>query len=404
MTTSHVWRGITIAAALAVSTLAYAGDDRSNVLLMKGSDMIGMSVQNPAGDRLGSIDDLAIQSNNGHCRYVILAHGGALGVGAKHYAVPFKVCKFSPGAEACLLDVTPQRLESAPVFDPSGWNTIGDERWGSTVYTFYNIKPDFTVEKTTVKTTTVGAPSFLKGSEVIGMDLHNRQDEDLGEIEDLMIDVNSGRCAYSVIGFGGVAGIGEKLFAVPWQALSFDQTGKKFVLDADKNKLKDAPGFDKDNWPDMADLKWSKDVHTFYGADPNWVYGYREPNGKNAGGWAATDEYGRNFKKDSVQNVKGVVTNVGSAAPMENMDEGPDLTMRTDKGETIVVHLGPSWFMDRQAEQFATSDRVEVTGCRIQLNGKPVIMAMEVKRGDDVLRLRDKSGWPVWTAWHSDED
>jgi hypothetical protein len=85
-----------------------------------------------------------------------------------------------------------------------------------------------------------------------------------------MIDMPSGRIAYAVLSFGGVLGMGSKLFAVPWSLLQVDQDQKCFVLDLDKQTLKNAPGFDKEHWPDMADTSWSSEVHGYYGATPYW--------------------------------------------------------------------------------------------------------------------------------------
>lgn len=68
-----------------------------------------------------------------------------------------------------------------------------------------------------------------------------------------------------MLAFGGVLGMGDKLFAVPWRALSLGTVNKRFTLDIAKETLKDDPGFDKDRWPSMADATWAAGVHKFYG-------------------------------------------------------------------------------------------------------------------------------------------
>ncbi len=83
-----------------------------------------------------------------------------------------------------------------------------------------------------------------------------------------MLDVHGGRIAYAVLSYGGFLGMGEKLFAVPWNALTLDTANKRFVLNVEKDHLKDAPGFDKDKWPNMADQSWSNEIHTYYGTKP----------------------------------------------------------------------------------------------------------------------------------------
>jgi hypothetical protein len=111
----------------------------------------------------------------------------------------------------------------------------------------------------------------LSASTLTSDSVKNRADEDLGKIKELMIDIPSGRVAYAVLSFGGFLGMGDKLFAVPWDALTLDEDRKCFVLDADKAKLENAPGFYKDNWPDMTDTLWGEDVHSFYGQSPYWT-------------------------------------------------------------------------------------------------------------------------------------
>jgi sporulation protein YlmC with PRC-barrel domain len=100
--------------------------------------------------------------------------------------------------------------------------------------------------------------------------VRNRLGEDLGAIKEIMIDVPSGQVAYAVLSFGGFLGIGQKLFAIPWAALTLDEDRKCFMLDVDKSTLEKAPGFDKDHWPDMAEPTWGREIHQYYGREPYW--------------------------------------------------------------------------------------------------------------------------------------
>jgi len=102
----------------------------------------------------------------------------------------------------------------------------------------------------------------LKASALIGMNVHGTDGKKLGEIKDLVIDPEEGSVEYAVLEFGGFAGIGDKYFAVPWEALQLDQTNKKLSLDVHKKDLKNAPGFDKNNWPDLS-LE-EVDIYAFY--------------------------------------------------------------------------------------------------------------------------------------------
>lgn len=110
----------------------------------------------------------------------------------------------------------------------------------------------------------------LSSTSLVGTNVKNNQDEDLGKIEDLMIDLNGGKVAYAVVSFGGFLGMGDKLFAVPFSALTCECENKVLLLDATKERLEKAPGFDKDNWPDTADRAWGAEVHRHYGVSPYW--------------------------------------------------------------------------------------------------------------------------------------
>lgn len=112
-------------------------------------------------------------------------------------------------------------------------------------------------------------PSLMGADTLIGENVVNASEEDLGEIKEIMLDMQTGQVAYAVLGFGGFLGLGEKLFAVPWQALHLDTVNKRMVLNVEKERLKTAPGFDKDAWPDMSDVSWAGGIHSFYGTDPN---------------------------------------------------------------------------------------------------------------------------------------
>lgn len=111
-------------------------------------------------------------------------------------------------------------------------------------------------------------PELMGANTLIGNDVMNHKGEDLGEIKEIMLHTESGNIAYAVLSFGSFLGMGEKLFAVPWSALTLDTQNKCFVLNADKERLKSAPGFDKDDWPDMADQTWSDEIHSYYGTRP----------------------------------------------------------------------------------------------------------------------------------------
>ncbi len=112
-------------------------------------------------------------------------------------------------------------------------------------------------------------PKVLSASSIDGTSVVNPAGENIGKIKDVMIDWKNGNVAYVVISFGGFLGMGEKLFAIPLEAFKFsDVEGEHATLNVDKEKLENAPGFDKDNWPQNPDYSFIDSVHTHYGYEP----------------------------------------------------------------------------------------------------------------------------------------
>ena len=106
---------------------------------------------------------------------------------------------------------------------------------------------------------------IVNANDVIGVDVRNQQNENLGSIEAIMLDKITGKTTYVVLSYGGFLGMGDKLFALPWSIFSYDPTDNCFKIPLDEQKLKNSPGFDKDNWPDMSNDVWRKSVNTYYG-------------------------------------------------------------------------------------------------------------------------------------------
>jgi len=119
---------------------------------------------------------------------------------------------------------------------------------------------------------------------------------------------------------------------------------------------------------------------------------------RGSGGWATEGRYGRMYDPKTVETISGEVVSVDKITPMKGMSYGVHLMVKTDK-ETVSVHLGPGWYMEKQDVKIEPKDKVEVTGSRITFGGKPAIIAAEIKKGEGVLKLRDENGLPAWCGW-----
>ena len=115
-------------------------------------------------------------------------------------------------------------------------------------------------------------------------------------------------------------------------------------------------------------------------------------------GWGPGTPYARTYNPQTVETISGEVLSVDKITPMKGMSYGIHIVLKTNK-ETIPVHLGPGWYIENQDVKIAPKDKIEVRGSRITFGGKPTLIAAEVKKGDEVLTLRDANGFPVWSGW-----
>lgn len=119
---------------------------------------------------------------------------------------------------------------------------------------------------------------------------------------------------------------------------------------------------------------------------------------RGSGGWGAGLPYSRAYNPATVQTLHGEVLKVDKLIPMEGMSDGLHLVLKT-KEETILVHLGPIWYLEHQEFSVEPGDKIDVVGSRITFEGSPALVASQVKKSDKVLYLREESGFPLWSGW-----
>jgi sporulation protein YlmC with PRC-barrel domain len=124
--------------------------------------------------------------------------------------------------------------------------------------------------KVTMQSTDTATVRVLSAGTLTGDKVVDPMGEKLGKLEELMIDLDRGTIAYAVLSVGGVLGMGDKLFAIPWSSFRVDAGEKQLILNVDKSVLESAPGFDKDHWPNFADMTWGATVYRHYGSKPFW--------------------------------------------------------------------------------------------------------------------------------------
>lgn len=119
---------------------------------------------------------------------------------------------------------------------------------------------------------------------------------------------------------------------------------------------------------------------------------------RGSGGWGMGGSYQRMYDPAKEEAIAGEVVGLEKSSSRKGPANGVHLLLRT-ASETVPVHLGPAWYIERLDTRLEKGDRVEVKGSRVVVDGKPALIAAEVRKGEAVLQLRDAAGVPVWAGW-----
>jgi sporulation protein YlmC with PRC-barrel domain len=264
-----------------------AGAKEGAGIVHRASEIAGMSVRNEAGKEVGTVKDTVIDVKVGEVRYAALSYGGFLGLGDKLFAVPWDAFSHrhnvANNEHFLVLNVDESTLKNAPGFSKETWPNFADAKFSAGIDKYYDKyrasrRAEVTVDAK-AKVDVQPAPessrsgnTVHRASAITGMKVKNAAGTDLGSVNDLVIDMDSGRVRYAALSYGGFLGLGDKLFAVPWGAFDcrYNSSDKEFylVLNIDEATLRKASGFDKDNWPNFADPKISDVIDKYYGRKP----------------------------------------------------------------------------------------------------------------------------------------
>jgi len=236
-------------------------------------------------------------------------------------------------------------------------------------------------------------------SQLIGTEVQGRQAEDLGEIENVMIDTNSGHLVAAIISYGGVLGIGEDMSAVPWSSVTIRPRQEVARIDADQ-KMLEAAKLEGGEYPEF-DRSYVMNLYQQFDQEPYWqVYGY-VPGREQAGSieaWKADSQYNQQFKADEVQTMQGTIQSVGTFHPESGSTAGLRLRVKTQDGKSMIVHAGPRAYASQKGLNFHYGDEVTITGSQAKIDGQNVVLASQLKKGDQTLQLRNEQGQPQWDA------
>ena len=224
------------------------------------SRILGLEIRNAKGtDALGYVEDCIINMKDGKAVYVAMSRGKVLGFGGSFFAIAPDALRMGNNNEYLMLDATNADFENAKGFDQNAWPTQPDRRWGKSAAGVRDgEQPTASIK---------GNENLARITAITGLNVYGRDSSDkskeavVGRIYDLALDCNQHQIAYAAVHHGGTLGVGGKLVAVPWQALTLkapalDPQRRAFFINAMTADFERATGFTSDNWPLESDARF----------------------------------------------------------------------------------------------------------------------------------------------------
>ena len=258
--------------------------------ISRADDLIGREVRNAEDEKLGTIDDLAIDTDSGRIAQVIVSSGGFLGLGDRLTAVPPDAFELTPDKQPLRLNISKERFKSAPRMTSERWDEASDSVKVAEVYRYYEVEPYFVAVKKTEVSADPGHQHLghlVRASKVIGMPVKTPQGQSLGDVRDLLVDFTHGRVNQVLLSTGGFLGIADEVSVVPPTAMRFSNQDEHLVLDVSKETLLDSPRFQPDAWTEAQETTFIARVYESYKVDP-----YFDPNAPMV--WPKADNSARN--------------------------------------------------------------------------------------------------------------
>ncbi len=375
--------------------------------LVRASRVMHCRIEGSDGKTLGHVHDIVLAPDLKSVSYVVLSRGGILGIGDSLYAIPWSAIKQNVNG-TFMVPITEDQLKQSRGFKPGHWPTsatlqgpiYGDE-------TAPNNKSIF----------------LRRFSRIKGMNAKGSDGAHVGDVHDLVIAMNTGQIAYTILAHGGFLGIGPSLAAVPENAITLEPAIRVARVNATQATVK-AYSFKSGRWPDLASPSYSQQVAMAYGVAPvGTALAYVPPEGTTAVaraprtttpsarsttppassttptpmGEPTPAELTGTFNASNITTINGTVVAEGRFQPTSG-SEMLWLRVRPETGQPVLVNLGPRSYISAQDFYIVPGDRIHLTGSQVAAtaSGKQVFLPTEVTYESHTLRLRSATGASLW--------
>ncbi len=267
----------------------------ASISAAKGSDLIGMEIVDSQGEKLGSVREIAVDVESGRIVQVILSSGGFLGVGSTDTAVPPGALLRDPEGRQLKLDGGKEQLQGAPSFDSSKWSESFTSERLTGVYKHFGAESslDFVGGAEGAGNRSSIPESRLDGvqrsSEIVGMKVSNLQNEAIGDVSEILLDLPAGRVLALVVDTGEFLEIEDGLSAIPASSFRLSTDRETLQLDTSKAALQAAPHFKSDRWPDFTREETAGSIFASHSVEPYFASGSATNPRAAAGGDRGAD-------------------------------------------------------------------------------------------------------------------
>jgi len=420
--------------------------------LERAKDLIGAKVVNDKGERLGTIEDVVLTPDRSAVNYVVLSNGGTWGMGGKYFAVPLSQFKLQAGENGKILvlnGITRADLDQAKGFDKDHWPATASPNWlginrGAAVAPSASQPQPYIAPApsgnapTDNRGTSSNQPmdiQHLRLSKILGTKVEDAQGNDVGKLDNAMIDMQQGKVAFGIVSMRhGFLGMNRDFAAVPWTVLDLTSQPGIAKVNVDRDTLA-AASFNRDNFPNLADPQYGRQLFDRFHATPYWetpsslgyIPGQENPMGNPPSEMKAPDmkapdsssgmtapnsnvtpqliahkehkdkeKHVSAYNPSSVETIHGTVRHVGSYRMDGTSQHGVLLTIRTDDGRIVRAQLGPRPWLDRQNVVLHRGDPVTITGSVVQTGRREVVIASQIRTPSTAVDLRTPEGRPLW--------
>jgi len=253
----------------------------------KGTAYRGRHIVSSSHEDLGTVDDVVLDPSSGRILYGVVSFGPSIGTADRLYAIPWETFEVPADNGAIVLNVDRARIKDAPSFERDRWPNF-DREYAVRTYKYYDV-PAYWDESET-RTVTEKTPedrgtyierwneaprAWSRTSEIIGMSVRNRQNEDFGRISDVSVDPDTGRILYGIVSYNG------KLYSIPWPAFETSSDSKYLIVDMPKERYTNGVSFETTSWPVFTDEPYATKTYTYYNVEPYWTHEYKVKTNKH---------------------------------------------------------------------------------------------------------------------------